>query len=74
MDIVLFHSLWTLSLLALFIGIVAWAWSGKRKAQFDEAARLPLDDDIHGRMSAARGRMPGAADKNLTTRGEHNHG
>ena len=28
------------------IGIVLWAWSGKRKKDFDEAARLPLDDDI----------------------------
>jgi len=28
-----------------FIGIVAWVWSGKRKNAFDEASRLPLDDD-----------------------------
>jgi len=45
MDSALFHSVWTLALLALFIGIVAWAWSGKRKSQFEAAARLPLDDD-----------------------------
>lgn len=31
--------------MVIFLGIVAWAWSGKRKAQFDEAARLPLEDD-----------------------------
>ena len=29
----------------LFIGIVCWAWSGRRKADFDEAARIPLEDD-----------------------------
>ncbi len=29
----------------LFIGIVIWAWSAKRKPQFDEAARLPLEDE-----------------------------
>jgi len=29
----------------LFVGIVAWAWSGRRKRAFDEAARLVLDDD-----------------------------
>jgi cytochrome c oxidase cbb3-type subunit 4 len=29
----------------VFIGIFVWAWSGRRKRQFDEAARLPLDDD-----------------------------
>jgi cytochrome c oxidase cbb3-type subunit 4 len=40
-----FHSLWTLSLFVLFIAIIFWAWSSKRKGEFDEAARLPLDDD-----------------------------
>jgi len=30
---------------ALFIGIIVWAWSAKRKKQFDDAARLPLEDD-----------------------------
>lgn len=41
----LFHSWWTLVLLVLFVGIVVWAWSPRRKQRFDEAARLPLDDD-----------------------------
>ena len=45
MDIVLFHSIWTVLLLVLFIGIWAWAWSNKRKGAFDAAARLPLDDE-----------------------------
>ena len=31
--------------MAVFIGIVAWAWSRKRKADFDAAARLPLEED-----------------------------
>ena len=38
---------------------VIWAWSGKRKAAFDEAARLPLeDDDAHmlRRASTAGGK------------------
>jgi cytochrome c oxidase cbb3-type subunit 4 len=39
------HSIWTVLALVIFIGIVLWAYSGKRKARFDEAARLPLDDD-----------------------------
>ena len=30
----------------LFIGIVWWAYSDRRKLSFDEAARLPLDDDL----------------------------
>lgn len=45
MDMVLFHTLWTVALLVLFIGIWAWAWSSKRKKRFDEAARLALDDN-----------------------------
>ena len=40
-----FHGLWTAALLVIFVGIVVWAWSGKRKAAFDEAARIPLEDD-----------------------------
>jgi cytochrome c oxidase cbb3-type subunit 4 len=31
--------------LVLFIAIVIWAWSGKRKRAFDEAAHIPLEDD-----------------------------
>ena len=45
MDIALFHGVWTAVLLVIFIGIVIWAWSGKRKRDFDEAANIPLDDD-----------------------------
>jgi len=31
--------------LVVFVAIVAWAWSGKRKRAFDEASRIPLEDD-----------------------------
>ena len=31
--------------LVLFIGIWAWAWSKKRQAAFEDAARLPFLDD-----------------------------
>ncbi len=48
MDIAMFHSGWTVLLVATFIGIVAWAFSGRRKQRFDEAARMPLDDDASG--------------------------
>ncbi|HBD21061.1 MAG TPA: CcoQ/FixQ family Cbb3-type cytochrome c oxidase assembly chaperone [Arenimonas sp.] len=34
----------TAILLATFLGGVAWAFSKKRKAEFDAAARLPLED------------------------------
>ena len=42
----LFHSLWTLALFVLFIAIIFWAWSSKRKDEFEQAARLPLEDDV----------------------------
>ena len=38
----------TAILIVVFIGIIAWAYSGRRRRDFDEAARLPLDDDAPG--------------------------
>jgi cytochrome c oxidase cbb3-type subunit 4 len=32
-------------LILLFLGGWAWAWSPRRKRAFDDAARLPLQDD-----------------------------
>jgi cytochrome c oxidase cbb3-type subunit IV len=40
-----FHIVWTVLLVIVFVGIVAWAFSGRRKSRFEEAARLPLEDD-----------------------------
>ncbi|HEC28151.1 MAG TPA: cbb3-type cytochrome c oxidase subunit 3 [Gammaproteobacteria bacterium] len=45
MDNIEFHGYWTLALLILFIAIVIWAWSSKRKKEFDELANLPLDEE-----------------------------
>jgi cytochrome c oxidase cbb3-type subunit 4 len=45
MDISLIHSVWTVVALVLFVGIVIWAWSGKRKQRFDAAANIPFDED-----------------------------
>jgi cytochrome c oxidase cbb3-type subunit 4 len=45
MDFTLFQSLWTIVVMVTFLGIVWWAFSSKRKAAFDEAARLPFDED-----------------------------
>lgn len=30
--------------LIVFVGIVVWAWSGRRRRSFDEAAQLPFAD------------------------------
>jgi len=45
MDTIEFHGYWTLVLLVLFIAIIIWAWSSKRKKEFDELANLPLDEE-----------------------------
>ena len=35
----------TVVLLLTFVGGWMWAWSSKRRADFDAAAQLPLDDN-----------------------------
>ena len=45
MDAGILRGLYTVFMFAVFIGIVWWAWSARRKRDFDEAASLPLEDD-----------------------------
>jgi len=45
MSFTLFQSIWTIVIMVTFLGIVVWAYSSKRKADFDEAARLPFEDE-----------------------------
>jgi len=45
MSNVLVQTVWTVLAFVFFIAIVIWAWSGARKKDFDEASKLPLDDD-----------------------------
>jgi len=40
-----YSSVMTVVMLIAFIGIVAWAYSGRRRAAFDDAARVPLEED-----------------------------
>jgi cytochrome c oxidase cbb3-type subunit IV len=44
-DIGIVRGLVTLALLIAFVAVVIWAWSKRRKAAFDELARMPLEDD-----------------------------
>ena len=44
MSIGLIRGLLTLATFAAFIALWIWAWSKQRKADFDEAALLPLED------------------------------
>ena len=45
MDINLMRSLVTVAAFAGFVSILVWAYRPSRKAQFDEAARLPFLSD-----------------------------
>ena len=45
MDINLLRSIVTVVAFIVFIGIVIWAWSRRNQARFDEAARLPFEQD-----------------------------
>jgi cytochrome c oxidase cbb3-type subunit IV len=54
----LLRGIFTVLMLILFVGICFWAWSGKRKSVFDEAARSPLESDDGAPPRLAR-RAPG---------------
>ena len=45
MDINILRSITMISGLVAFIGIMIWAWSAKNKERFDEAAKLPFEQD-----------------------------
>ncbi len=45
MDIPMIHAWWTVVVMVTFIGIWIWAWSGKRRQDFQEAANLPFADE-----------------------------
>jgi len=45
LDINDFRGLTTAVILFAFIGIWVWAWSKRRKPDFEESARLPLEED-----------------------------
>ena len=35
----------TLVALLAFIGVIWWAWSGRQSRKFEDAARMPLEED-----------------------------
>ena len=46
MTFTLFQALWSIVILITFLCIVFCAYSSKRTSAFDEAARLPFDDEL----------------------------
>ncbi len=59
MDPGTWRGIFAVVMLLLFIGICGWAWSARRKPDFDAAARLPLEPDAAIRGSPPA--QPGAA-------------
>jgi cytochrome c oxidase cbb3-type subunit IV len=45
MDMTVIRSIMTVLAFITFLGIIAWAYSSKRKQAFDAAARMALEDD-----------------------------
>jgi cytochrome c oxidase cbb3-type subunit 4 len=63
MDINDLRSITTVMMLAFFVGIVWWAYSAKSKAAFEEAGRLPLDDEDDSHIVQREQRSAGHQDK-----------
>ena len=53
MDVNTLRTLLTVACFAVFIGIVVWAYSARRRDRFSEAARVPLEEDGPGEARAA---------------------
>ena len=47
MDINLLRGILTAVMLFAFIGLCIWAWSSRRKADFEASAALPLEEDSY---------------------------
>ena len=45
LDLGLLRGLITVFVFSAFMGLVWWAWSGRRRFDFDAAAHLPLEND-----------------------------
>jgi cytochrome c oxidase cbb3-type subunit IV len=45
MDVIVVRSIFTVACLCVFVAIVVYAYKRSNKAQFEEAARLPLAED-----------------------------
>ena len=56
MDINVIRSAITVALFVLFILLCVYAWSGRRRAEFDAASRMPFEDDDSAEPTTARER------------------
>ncbi len=54
MDINIIRGALLITLMLAFLGMWAWAWSKKRKPEFDRASQMPLEEDS-GEVSKQQG-------------------
>jgi cytochrome c oxidase cbb3-type subunit 4 len=62
MDVNDWRSLVTVAGLILFLVLVAWTWSGKRRSAHEAAAQLPFADSDHPRAQGSAGREQNDSD------------
>lgn len=77
MDSHFLNGIGTIFAFVAFVSICIWAYSGKRKRRFDEAARLPFaDDDIAAasREADSSGTAPGIPTRSEADRPGDNNG
>lgn len=70
MDIGTFRGITTLLILIAFLGIVLWAYSRRRKKDFDEAKNLPFADEEDRKHHATSDSQDSAPSRN--DRGDKN--
>ena len=54
MDVQIIRISITVIAFVLFVGIWIWAWSARHRARFEQAARIPLEDDLPGAGGGGR--------------------
>ena len=64
MSVAFVQSVWTVIALVIFIGIVVWAFSKRKKADFDRAGRMALDDDKPVKESMKKASTSGGSKTN----------
>ena len=64
MSVSFVQSVWTVIALVIFIGIVVWAFSKRKKADFDRAGRMALDDDKPVKESMKKAAASGGSKAN----------
>jgi cytochrome c oxidase cbb3-type subunit 4 len=45
MSVAFVQSVWTVMAMVVFIGIIIWAFSKRKKSDFEKAGRMAMDDD-----------------------------